>query len=91
MLLSDLIYDFLVTLSKRLTEVDVSTILTVLQGNELILRLSFFVGVICHPIIFSFFTPAPFLFPIPEIYQQIIHELLGAVNFRPQLISLQLL
>ncbi|XVE62530.1 hypothetical protein DITRI_Ditri06bG0125000 [Diplodiscus trichospermus] len=28
---SDLIYDFLITLSKRLTEIDVSTILTVLQ------------------------------------------------------------
>lgn len=31
MLFSDLIYDFLVMLSKRLTEVDVSIILTVLQ------------------------------------------------------------
>lgn len=28
---SDLIYDFLITLSKRLTEIDVSTILTTLQ------------------------------------------------------------
>lgn len=28
---SDLIYDFLIMLSKRLTEVDVSTILTILQ------------------------------------------------------------
>lgn len=37
-LLSDLIYDFLVTLSKRLTEVDVSTILTVLQGNKFTLK-----------------------------------------------------
>lgn len=35
---SDLIYDFLVTLSKRLTEVDVSTILTVLQACGMKLR-----------------------------------------------------
>lgn len=35
---SDLIYDFLVTLSKRLTEVDVSTILTVLQACGMNLR-----------------------------------------------------
>lgn len=31
MLFSELIYDFLIVLSKQLTEVDVSTILTVLQ------------------------------------------------------------
>nr|XP_016497732.1 PREDICTED: nucleolar MIF4G domain-containing protein 1-like [Nicotiana tabacum] len=36
--LSDLIYDFLVTLSNRLTEVDVSTILTVLQACGMKLR-----------------------------------------------------
>ncbi|MCD7463172.1 hypothetical protein HAX54_050088 [Datura stramonium] len=35
---SDLIYDFLVTLSKRLTEVDVSTILTTLQACGMKLR-----------------------------------------------------
>ncbi|XP_059304326.1 uncharacterized protein LOC132056242 [Lycium ferocissimum] len=35
---SDLIYDFLVALSKRLTEVDVSTILTVLQACGMKLR-----------------------------------------------------
>lgn len=35
---SDLMYDFLVTLSKRLTEVDVSTILTVLQACGMKLR-----------------------------------------------------
>ncbi|XP_055825484.1 uncharacterized protein LOC129894019 isoform X2 [Solanum dulcamara] len=35
---SDLIYDFLVTLSNRLTEVDVSTILTVLQACGMKLR-----------------------------------------------------
>ncbi|KAK4351104.1 hypothetical protein RND71_030417 [Anisodus tanguticus] len=35
---SDLVYDFLVTLSKRLTEVDVSTILTVLQACGMKLR-----------------------------------------------------
>lgn len=34
MLFSELIYDFLVVLSKRLTEVDVSTILTVLQSKH---------------------------------------------------------
>ncbi|CAN0846536.1 Nucleolar MIF4G domain-containing protein 1 [Linum grandiflorum] len=37
-LLSDLIYDFLMMLSKRLTEVDVSTILTVLQCCGMKLR-----------------------------------------------------
>lgn len=35
---SDLIYDFMITLSKRLTEVDVSTILTVLQSCGMRLR-----------------------------------------------------
>lgn len=30
---SDLLYDFMTILSKRLTEVDVSTILTILQGK----------------------------------------------------------
>ncbi|KAK9123018.1 hypothetical protein Sjap_012620 [Stephania japonica] len=35
---SDLIYDFLITLSKRLTEVDVSTILTILQCCGMKLR-----------------------------------------------------
>lgn len=37
MLYSDLIYDFLIMLSKRLLEIDVSTILTILQCKSLIL------------------------------------------------------
>ncbi len=45
MLPSDLIYDFLITLSKRLTEIDVSVILTTLQCK--LLQTLIFVFSIC--------------------------------------------
>lgn len=37
---SDLVYDFMTMLSKRLTEVDVSTILTILQSTSIFSAMS---------------------------------------------------